>query len=326
MGSIRKRSGRYQAQVRRQGVQPVSRTFTTKKDALVWVRGIEARIDVGETNIAAPKALNLGDLLKRYREEVTPQKKGAITEIRRLDRLLKDPVSKTPLPKITSHALAMFRDRRVKDGLRAAQYDLSIIRHCWNIAKREWGIPLPPNPVSDIRIPNGIRHRERRLKNGEFEKLQKAAFTCRNIYIWPAILFAIHTAMRRSEILSLTWNDIDHKERIAKLWDTKNGSSRLVPLSNQALLVLENLPKNEIQVFATTDYAIRHSWDRLVTRAKIDDLKFHDLRHEAISRLFELGLNIAEVGQMSGHRDIRMINRYAHADINSTLNKFSKKL
>ena len=75
MGSIRKRSGRYQAQVRRQGVQAVSRTFTTKKDALVWVRGIEARIDVGETNIAAPKALNLGDLLKRYCEEVTPQKK-----------------------------------------------------------------------------------------------------------------------------------------------------------------------------------------------------------------------------------------------------------
>ena len=103
MGSIRKRSGRYQAQVRRQGVQGVSRTFTTKKDALVWVRGIEARIDVGEINVAAPKALNLGDLLERYREEVTPQKKGAVTEIRRLNRLLKDPVSKTPLPKLTSH-------------------------------------------------------------------------------------------------------------------------------------------------------------------------------------------------------------------------------
>ena len=314
MGSIRKRSGRYQAQVRRQGVQAVSRTFTTKKDALIWLRGIEARIDVGETNIAAPKALNLGDLLKRYCEEVTPQKKGAATETRRLDRLLKDPVSKTPLPKLTSHALATFRDRRVADGLRAAQYDLSIIGHCWNIAKREWGISLPSNPVSDIRVPNGIRHRERRLKEGEFEKLQAAALSCRNIYLWPAIQIAIHTAMRRSEILSLTWNDIDQTARVAKLWDTKNGSNRMVPLSNAALLIFANLPQDTSKVFATTDHAIRHSWDRLVARAMIKDLKFHDLRHEAISRFFEFGLTIPDIRAISGHRDVRMLLRYAHVD------------
>ena len=235
MGSIRKRSGRYQAQIRRQGVQAVSRTFTTKKDALIWVRGIEARIDVGETNIAAPKALNLGDLLKRYLEEVTPQKKGAITEIRRLDRLLKDPISKTPLPKLTSHALAAFRDRRVVDGLRAAQYDLSIIRHCWNIAKREWGIPLPANPVSEIRVPNGIKHRDRRLREGEFEKLQEAAKLSQNIYLWPVAQVAIFTALRRSEILSLRWENVSMSERIAHLVDTKNGDARRVPLSSEAI-------------------------------------------------------------------------------------------
>ena len=326
MGSIRKRSGRYQAQVRRQGVQAVSRTFTIKKDALVWVRGIEARIDVGEINVAAPKALNLGDLLKRYREEVSPPKKGAITEIRRLDRLLKDPISTTPLPKLTSHALARFRDRRVEDGLRAAQHDLSIIRHCWNIAVKEWGIPLPENPVSAIRVPNGIRHRDRRLREGEFEKLQEAAKLSQNIYFWPMVRFAIYTAMRRSEILSLRRENISMPERAANLIDTKNGTARQVPLSMDAIAVLKGLPQETARVFETTDTAIRLAWPRLVKRADIQDLRFHDLRHEAISRFFELGLNIVEVGQMSGHRDIKMINRYAHADIKSTLNKFSKEL
>lgn len=315
MGSIRKRNGKYQAQVRRAGAPSISKTFTQKKDALVWVRGLEARIDVGDTSIKTPRTTTLGNLLKRYASEITPTKKGADPEGRRLRRLINDPISAAPLNAVTSHLLATFRDRRLVDGVRACQYDLVLIRHCWNIAKKEWGIPLPPNPVSNIRVPNGIRHRERRLEIGEFEKLQTAALSCRNIYLWPAIQIAIHTAMRRSEILSLTWDDIDQTARVAKLRDTKNGSSRMVPLSHTAILVLNNLPKDRIRVFATTDYAIRHSWDRLVARAGLKNLRFHDLRHEAISRMTEKGLNIAELALVSGHKDPRMLFKYAHLDV-----------
>ena len=78
-------------------------------------------------------------------------------------------------------------------------------------------------------------------------------------------------------------------------------------------------------MFATTDYAIRHSWDRLVKRAKLDDLKFHDLRHEAISRFFEMGLNIPEVSLISGHSDLRMLLRYTHPKIRLTLDKIDAK-
>ena len=326
MGSIRKRNGKYQAQVRRAGASPVSKTFTHKKDALVWVRGVEARIDVGDTSIKTPRTITLGELLKRYAEEITPVKKGADPERRRLKRLINDHVSETPLSAVTSHLLAKFRDRRLSDGVRACQYDLVLIRHCWNIARKEWGIPLPPNPVSDIRVPNGIRHRDRRLKEGEFEKLQRAATSCRNIYLWPSIQFAIHTAMRRSEILSLTWDDIDRTACVANLRDTKNGSSRTVPLSNAALFVLENLPKNKIRVFATTDYALRHSWDRLIARAGINDLRFHDLRHEAISRFIESGLSTIEAGTISGHKDLRTLYRYTHLDLSILQHKLSSKI
>jgi integrase len=174
-------------------------------------------------------------------------------------------------------------------------------------------------------VPNGIRHRERRLQHGEFEKLERAAIVCRNIYLWPAIQFAIHTAMRRSEILSLGWEDIDFMERFAKLRDTKNGSSRIIPLSFPAIEILKSLPHSGQRVFVTTDYAIRHSWDRLVKRAKLEDLKFHDLRHEAISRFFEMGLNIAEVSLVSGHSDLRMLLRYTHPKIRLTLDKIDSK-
>ena len=129
VGSIRKRNGKFQAQVRRDGVPDISKTFTTRKDATVWVRGLEVRIDAGETTVAAPKAITLADVLLRYSQEVTPHKKGREPEQRRLNRLLRDPISQVLLGKLDSMTLARFRDRRVKDGVRAAQYDLIIIRH-----------------------------------------------------------------------------------------------------------------------------------------------------------------------------------------------------
>ncbi len=321
MGSIRKRSGRYQAQVRRHGAQAVSRTFTTRKDALVWIRGLEARIDLGDTSVAAPKALTLGDLLARYCSEISPHKKGAAPEIRRLKRLLRDAVSKISLNNVSSHTLASFRDRRIADGVRAAQYDLALIRHCWNIAKKEWGIPLPANPVSDIRVPNGIKHRDRRLREGEFEKLQEAAKLSQNIYLWAMVRFAVSSAMRRSEILSLRWENVSMLERVAHLVDTKNGTARRVPLSSEAISVLEGLSQETDYVFDTTDTAIRLAWPRLTKRAGIQDLRFHDLRHEAVSRFFEQGLTSSEVAGISGHKDPRMLAKYTHIKMRHLLGK-----
>lgn len=292
MESIRKRNDKFQAQVRREGVPPVSKTFSVKKDAIIWVRGLEARLDAGETHLVAPKALILGDLLKKYSDEITPLKKGRDPDFRRLKRLLRDTISSTPLSKLNGPRLVTFRDRRMGDGIRAAQYDLVLIRHCLNIARKEWGVSLPSNPVNDIRVPNGIRHRERRLEKGEYEKLKVAAKSCRNFLLWPVIEFALVTAMLRSEILSLEWSHIDLGAGIATLPNTKNGKQRRVPLRLSALEILKQLPHKADQAFRTTKYAIRQGWDRLLRHAGIKNLKFHDLRHEAISQFFESGLNL----------------------------------
>ena len=137
MSNIRKRHGKFQAQVRREGVTPIYKTFTNKKDAVVWVRGIEARIDAVETNISALKANNLAHLMRQYSQEVTPSKRGGDPEQRQLSRLLSDPVAETPLSKLSGAKLAEFRDRRVNDDVRAAQYGLILIKRCIKIARLE---------------------------------------------------------------------------------------------------------------------------------------------------------------------------------------------
>ena len=321
MGSIRKRNNKFQAQVRREGVKPVSKTFLTKKDAEVWVRGIESRIDAGEVNLAMPKLLALRDLLVRYADEITPYKKGKKQELRRISRLFKDRISDIKLSKLNSSTIAEFRDHRMKDGVRAAQIDLILIRHAIKIARLEWGVELRTNPVEGVRIPNGVVRRTRRLESGEYEALSHAATKCTNPYIWPCVEIAVQTGMRRSEILSLLWENVDLEARIAVLPDTKNGTKRSVPLTTKAVEVLSGMARKHKHVCPIRDYSVRHGWDHLVKRAGIADLRFHDLRHEAVSRFFELGLSVAEVAAISGHKDFRTLSSYTHISAEKIIHK-----
>ena len=131
-------------------------------------------------------------------------------------------------------------------------------------------------------------------------------------YLWAVIEIAIETCMRRGEILSLKWGNVDFEKRQALLPETKNGRSRWVPLSEKVLAVLADLNREDELIFPITDVAFRQAWDRLRRRAGITDLTFHDLRHEGISRLFEKGFNIPKVMEISGHRTASQLFRYVH--------------
>tara|TARA_X000000950_G_scaffold239965_1_gene292747 strand:- start:144 stop:719 length:576 start_codon:yes stop_codon:yes gene_type:complete len=188
------------------------------------------------------------------------------------------------------------------------------MRHSWNIARVEWGWPLSDNPISLIRMPKNNPPRERRLKDGEFERLKVAAEKSRSRYLWPIVVLAIETAMRRGEILGLRWEHIDLGRRVAFLPITKNGSSRHVPLSDKAVDLLNGAPQDTPGPFPVTDIAFRQAWDRLRIRANITDLTFHDLRHEAISRMFDSDLKIHEVMAVSGHRTASQLFRYVQTN------------
>ncbi|QND56595.1 site-specific integrase [Mesorhizobium huakuii] len=182
--------------------------------------------------------------------------------------------------------------------------------------------PLRRNPLTDLALKVKDNKRDRRLREGEFEKLLIAGRKTRNRMLIPIVRLALETAMRRGEILALRFRDVDIERCMATIQDSKNGHSRTIPLSSLAVAILETTiavmnEKGKAQnarIFPLTPVAVRLAWDKLTKRAIIDDLHFHDLRHEAISRFFEKGLTVPEVASISGHRDIRMLLRYAHAD------------
>ena len=119
--------------------------------------------------------------------------------------------------------------------------------------------------------------------------------------------------MRRGELLSLAWEDVDLDLRVAHLNMTKNGSKRDVPLSPEVINLLRSLPHGISScVFPITFASLRGLWNRACKRTGITDLHFHDLRHEATSRFFEKGLNVMEVATITGHKDLRMLQRYTH--------------
>ena len=326
MATYRKRNGKWQAIVRHKDIGTRARSFHTKQAAIKWATGEERRITEGVLGLLKPTEVTLGQLLQRYVAEVLPAKRGAATEGQRLHRLIRDPVSSFRASQLTSQAIAAFRDRRLLDGRRTCHYDLILIRHCLKVAMNEWGLMMSSNPVDKVKMPPSSPARNRRLEDGEFDWLEEAAKQTKNPHIWPVIVFAIETGMRRGEILGLRWEHVDLDRRIAYLPLTKNGSSRKVPLSAKAAQVLvgQRQRNDTPSPFPVTSNGFRLAWDRLRSRAGLSDLRFHDLRHEAVSRFFELGLTIPEVAVISGHRDPRMLFRYTHLRARSILRKLDQ--
>jgi integrase len=330
MATFRKRGTKWQVQIRRDGHPPLSRTFTLKSDAEAWARQTEAALERGELSVASRslREITLLSLLEKYAEAVTPQKKGRSAEKYLLRNIMGHRVAELCLDRLTPSAVAAYRDERLKlVSPSSVRRELAILQHCIEIAGRDWGIKLPKNPVAEITKPSQNRPRERRIAHDELSRIHGALRYAKNPLLEKIIYFAIHTGMRRGEILSIRWKDINWDARTAYLADTKNGHSRSVPLTHQALAAIPSKPttaKDTDRVFPISPNAVRLAWERLKRRANISDFRFHDLRHEAISRFFELGLSVPEVSLISGHRDPRMLARYTHLKAEDLAKKLEK--
>ena len=180
MATNRKRNGKWQAIVRHKNIGTTSRSFHTKQAAIKWVISVEEQLEAGTFGTLRTTQIKLGELLERYAREVTPAKRGAATELRRLQRLIRDRLSGVRASQLTSQAIAAFRDRRLLDGRRTCHYDLILIRRCLKIAMNEWGLMLSSNPVDRVKMPPSSPARNRRLEDGEFERLEEAAKQTKN--------------------------------------------------------------------------------------------------------------------------------------------------
>jgi integrase len=319
MATIRKLRGRWQAQVRRRGMAPRAKSFDGRGDAERWARSLEAELDrCGHLpDTRAAERTTLGDILTRYAAEVSPTKRGAESEILRINAILRRAIVHSTLARLSSNELARYRNQRLQTVAPATvSRELNLISHAIDTARREWDVYLAQNPakmVSRPKLPNG---RTRRLNLGEEQRLLAAADRGRCRYMRPLITLALETGARRGELLGLRWADIDLDRRIAHLPLTKNGSARDIPLSSRATETLRALAarrdSDTDHVFPISGNAVRLAWERLRQRAGIVDLHFHDLRHEAVSRLFEKGLDMMAVAAISGHKTLSMLSRYTH--------------
>ena len=318
MATFRKRGQKWQAQVRLKGHTPLSRSFTLKGDAEAWARQAEASLERSDIppSIRSLRSLSLLSLLERYEERITPRKKSAPAEKYLLRTIKAHPLTSLSLDRLTSAAITGYRDDRLSlVSASSVRRELAVLQHCLELARKEWGVALPKNPVADIAKPPQALARERRITTQEMERLRSALAGSRNGLLANVFFFAIHTGMRRSELLSIHWSNIDIENFTVHLAETKNGHPRTVPLSPAAIAALPVRPGGasaDRLVFPLSPNALRLAWERLKRRAGVEDLHFHDLRHEAISRFFEMGLTIPEVSLISGHKDARMLFRYTH--------------
>ncbi len=323
MGCVRRRGNSWNAQVRVAGWQSFTKSFRKKSDAMRWVQELEQTLRNSPLPRASANDVSLLDLLQRYGLEVSSQLKDSKKEFYKLNLYARHPIAQNRLSNLTPLHFEHLRDERLKQVSSGTVHaDFMLLRRVFKTALRKWGYGLASNPIEQVQIPSPHKPRKRRLIGDEKERLLTAASSQRNIYIAPIIEFAIETGMRRSEILNLRWINVDLDNGFAFLFDTKNGEDRRVPLTKAARDVLASLPAQNERVFPISANCVRLAWERTRKKTGISDLRFHDLRHEAVSRFFEMGMSVPEVALISGHKDVRQLFRYTHLNPTNVFKKY----
>ena len=329
MACFQKRSGSWRAIIKRKGYPTQTRTFDLKGQAETWAKQIENEMDRGVfVSRAEAESTTLAELLDRYENEITPQKRGAAMERSHLKVIGQDPIARCFAARITGRELTAYKNRRLAVVAGSTlNRELNVLSHVFTVAAQEWHIHLPwGNPVRLLSRPRVNDKRDRRLVGDELPRLLAAAQTYGGSapqmagHIGPIITWAIEMAMRRGEIAAMRWEHLDRKARVLLIPETKNGTPRRVPLSTAALGVLDGLPRRmghaahnvDGRVFAMHTGSISRAFAEVCKDAGIEGLTFHDQRHDATSKLFERGLNFMQVAAITGHKTLQMLKRYTH--------------
>ena len=307
MASFQKYGKRWRVFVKRKGVSKTA-IFDTKREAQDWASRMEASIVDGSVRAASKRTFR--EALLRYHDDVSSRKRGWYTEQYALMRIV-DVLGDVMLSDLDEAVFSAYRDERLKSVKPSTvKRELNLLSHVCTVAVKEWKW-LDRNPVTDVRKPADSAPRNRRVSDDEIERLKLAAGygTLKSVQsrVIHAFLFAIETAMRAGEIKGLTWKDVDLEKRTAFLPMTKNGSARTVPLSSRAVELLRMLPVEGESVFRLSQ--MTQSFIDVRKRAGIDDLHFHDSRHEAITRLSKK-LDVLALARMVGHRNIQQLMTY----------------
>lgn len=340
MATFRKRGNTYQAAVCVNGIRKTA-THDTKEAAQKWARQMEAALDSGTyVDLSEAAQTTLQSLIKRFAtEQVIGQRRtpaAAQREIYLLNRLAARPLAQKTMAKLTASDFAQYRTDRLQEvspaTVRNELIEFSLVI---KTAINEWGLQLPGNPAesSKVKRPKVSNKRDRVLDHAEYERLGNALRQCQNPLVHPAALFSYETGLRMSELLGVTWRDVNFEEQTVHVnkvldsttkkivWKTKNGDIRYVCLSTQAIKILRELLRTDSSVFPVTHDTLDSAFEHARERAKVVDFHWHDLRHCAITKMARYIPNPMDLMTVSGHKNVEQVVRYYTAQRASALAK-----
>lgn len=354
MASIQKRETKegevtYRVQVRLKGFPPQRASFERITDAKKWAAATESAIREGRYfRTAESRKHTFADLVDRYIKSVLPKKspKAQVNQKQQLlwwkEQLGYHTLSDVSPALISEHRDALYNEELPGDKTRSAatvnRY-LAVLSHAFNIAINEWGWieDSPLRKVAKIKEPRG---RTRFLDDDERKRLLDACKVSDNPHIYLIVVLALSTGMRKGEILSLTWSQVDLKQGRITLYETKNKEIRVVPLVGHAMDLLKAhnkvRPIDTDLLFPSADptkrdrpEVMQKPWRRVIKEAGIENFRFHDLRHSAASYLAMNGATLAEIADVLGHKTLQMVKRYAHlseAHTSKVVSKMNEKI
>lgn len=317
MATITKRGDyQYQAMVRRKGHPCQTRTFESRQDAQQWVRSIESKMDDDSFRDRRElRKLTLHEGLERYLNTITPTKRGHVQERNRIRQLQRHPMAQRSLDALLAKDIAAYRDERLTQvGPTAVRLELALLSHFYTIAIKEWSLPLTHEP-KNVRKPSASEGRDRRLQGDEEARLlaaiQRPEAAGTQVWLDACVRLAIECGMRACEILTCQWGQVHLERGCIRLDKTKNGNKRTVPLSDEAIRVLRLLPRKGVDVIANfyDTSGLDRAFKRACDAAGIVDLRFHDLRHEAASRLAP-HMQVQDLAKVMGWKTLQMAMRY----------------
>ena len=361
MASIKERvnsSGNksYTVTVRLKGMPAQYATFERITDAKKWAKVTEAAIyENRHFTTSEDKSRTFGDMVDKYLTDIVPvryQKKAAKSAIECHLKWWKEQLGSYTLVNIKPKHISVARDELLKEYTKNSQGKITrksknkspatVARYLaslsvvYTVAVNEWGW-LQNNPVKKVAKPIEPRGRDRFLSDKEREKLLKSCLESDNQKLYPLVVLALSTGARRNELLTLKWLHVDFKRRVILLEDTKNGERRTIPLVGKAHAVLHSLKDEMLNedefIFwkkdRLTPMDIRKPWAKALEESKIDNFRFHDLRHSAASYLAMNGATLAEIAEVLGHKTLQMVKRYAHMTEQHTISvveRMNKKI
>lgn len=298
-----------------------SETFDTKGEAAAWAAEVET--DIRNAKHGKIPNKTVGDLLEKYRDEVSVTKRGEQWERARIGLLLRDPIANVRLPDLAAPDITAWRNRRLAAVTPASvRREWNLLSHAFTVATKEWHW-LKANPMAEVRRPPPGQARDRLITEDEIERLlfalgydYDAKPETQTARVGSALLFAIETGMRAGEIVALDWTDVFMDRKYLRVRGEAKGGGKTqaarrdVPLSPEAIRILRQLDTSEGRVFAiSSTQTVDALFRKAKARAVIEGLHFHDTRHEAITRLAKK-LDVLALARMVGHRDLRMLQVY----------------